>query len=183
MSTRAMMTDEELAQLPKNGHKYEYVDGELVMSPTKMPHERIGIRLAYLIESYLEKNPIAEVYGSSTGYRMANDNLRSPDVSVVLTDRFPDGKEPDGFGYFAPDIAVEIVSPSERRGKLTKKILEYFSNGSQLVLIIDPKHKSVTVYRSPEEFELLEEPDMLDCSPVLPGFSCPVSEIFRKRSR
>jgi Uma2 family endonuclease len=122
MASTSNMTDEELLGLPKNGHKYEYIEGELVMSPTKMPHERIGTRLAFLFELYLEKNPIAEVYGSSTGYRMVNGNLYSPDVSVVRIDHFPEGKEPDSFGYFAPDIAVEVRSPGERRKKLEQKI-------------------------------------------------------------
>jgi len=177
------MTDEELLSLPKNGCKYEYVEGELIVSPAKMPHERIGFRLGHLIENYLEQNPIAEIYGSSTGYRMASGNLLSPDLSVVLISRFPDGVEPDSFGYFAPDIAVEVLSPSERQRKLKEKIVEYFANGAKLVLVINPKTRSVTIYRSPEKAETLQETQTLDCSLVLPGFACTVAEIFKKRSR
>jgi Uma2 family endonuclease len=50
MVTATAMTDEELLGLPKNGHKYEYIEGELIMSPAKMPHERIGVRLGHLFE-------------------------------------------------------------------------------------------------------------------------------------
>lgn len=183
MTTTTFMTDEELLNLPKNGYKYEFVEGELIMSPAKLPHERIGFRLGYLIEKYLEQNPIAEIYGSSTGYRMANGNLLSPDLSVVLISRFPDGVEPDSFGYFAPDIAVEVLSPSERQKKLKEKIVEYFANGSKLVLVVNPKTRTVTVYRSPKKSETLLETKMLDCSLVLPGFTCKVADIFKKRSR
>ena len=183
MSTAIFMTDAALMQLPKNGHKYEYVNGEVVMSPAKMPHERVSHRLGFLVELYLQKNPIAEVYGSSTGFRMASGNLLSPDLSVVLLSHFPGGEEPEGFGYFAPDIAVEVVSPSERKGKLAKKIEEYFANGSQLVLVINPKSKTVTVYRSPENTAIFSEYQTLELSPILPGFSCQVGEIFKKRTR
>jgi Uma2 family endonuclease len=183
MVSAATMTDDELLGLPKNGYKYEYVEGELVMSPAKMPHERIGLRLGYLFELYLEKNPIAEVYGSSTGYRMTSGNLYSPDVSVVRIDRFPGGVEPDSFGDFAPDIAVEVRSPGERRKKLEQKIREYFANGASLVLVVEPKAETVTVYRPVQESLILQNTDHLDCSAVLPGFTCPVSEIFKKRTR
>jgi Uma2 family endonuclease len=102
---------------------------------------------------------------------------------VVLIERFLDGIEPEGFGYFAPDIVVEVLSPNESSQKLKEKIVEYFANGSKLVLVIDPKVRAVTVYRSPEKAETLRETQTLDCSLVLPGFACKVSEIFKKRSR
>jgi Uma2 family endonuclease len=114
---------------------------------------------------------------------MASGNLYCPDVAVVRIDRFPGGVEPDGFGYFAPDIAVEVRSPGERRRKLEQRISEYFANGARLVMVIDAKAETVTLYRSANEALVLQKTDHLDCSAVLPGFVCPVSEIFKKRTR
>jgi Uma2 family endonuclease len=183
MIAKSFMTDEELMQLPKNGYKYEYVDGELIMSPAGMRQEKVGARLIQRIENYLDENPVAEVFGSNTGYRMPSGNLRSPDVSVVRLERLPEGEVPEGFGYFAPDLAVEVLSPNERPGKLRKKLEEYFANGTQLVWVINEKLKTVMVYRLPDEFQTLSETDILEGSPVLPGFLCPVKEIFKKRRR
>ncbi len=148
-----------------------------------MLRSKVAARLGYLFGNYLDQVSIAEVYGSNAGYRMASGNLLLPDLSVVLISRFPNGVEPDGFGYFAPDIAVEVLSPSERREKLKEKIVEYFANGSKLVLVIDPKARTVAVYNSPQKMTTLQEPDTLGCSLVLPGFVCKVAEIFKKRSR
>jgi len=183
MPSTAFMTDEELLNLPKNGYKYEYINGELVKTPGTMLRGNIGLRLGHLIDKYLDQNSIAEVYGSNTGYRMRSDDLLSPDLSVVLIKSFPEGIEPEGFGSFAPDIAVEVLSPSERRKKLVEKIAAYFANGSKLVFVLDPNLKTVEVYRSPEKMETLQESGVLDCSLVLPGFACKVSEIFKQRSR
>ena len=183
MGASSYMTDEELLGLPKNGYKYEYIEGELVMSPAKMPHERIGLRLGHLFELYLDTYPIAGVSGSRSAYRLASGIVNSPDVSVVRIDRFPDGVEPDSFGYFAPDIAVEVRSASERRRKLEQKISEYFENGARLVLVIDPKAETVLVYNAAEAALILQKTDQLDCTAVLPGFVCPVSQIFKKRTR
>jgi Uma2 family endonuclease len=169
--------------LPEDGYKYEYVNGELVKHIVGMRYDRIALQFSHCIQRYLEENPVAEVCGPSTGYRMANGNLRCPDLSVVLLDRFPEGTVPEGFGYFAPDIAVEVISPSEDRIKLAEKIPEYFANGSRLVLIVDPELERVTIYCSPESSKTVDGSEVLELSQVLPGFSCHVSEIFKKRSR
>jgi Uma2 family endonuclease len=180
---KASMTDEELMQLPKNGCKYEYVHGELVMSPAGLIQEKVGTRLIYLISSYLEDNPVAEILGSNAGFRMPSGNLRSPDISVVRLERLPDGEVPKGFGYFAPDLAIEVLSPNQTPASLREKIEEYFANGTQLVWLINEERRTVMVYRSPNDVLTLNEPDTIDGSPVLPGFACRVSEIFKKRRK
>jgi Uma2 family endonuclease len=183
MFEKGFMTDEELMQLPKNGYKYEYVNGELVMSPAGLIQEKVGTRLIYLISSYLEDNPVAEILGSNAGFRMPSGNLRSPDISVVRFERLPDGEVPKGFGYFAPDLAIEVLSPNQTPASLREKIEEYFANGTQLVWLINEERRTVMVYRSPNDVLTLNEPDTIDGSPVLPGFACRVSEIFKKRRK
>jgi Uma2 family endonuclease len=177
------MTDAELMQLPENGYKYEYVDGELIMSPAGLIQEKVGTRLIYLISSYLEDNPVAEILGSNAGYRMLSGNVRSPDVSVIRLERLPGGEVPEGFGYFAPDLAVEVLSPNQSAAQLREKIEEYFANGTQTVWVINEKTRTIMVHRSPKDFQTFGESDTLEGSPVLPGFSCNVGEIFKKRKR
>lgn len=172
------MTDEELLSLPDDGYKYEYVKGELRVSPAGLKHEEIGIRLASLLLNYVKGSQLGKVYGSSTGYRLPNGNLRSPDVSFVSRERLPGGESPEGFAHFAPDLAVEILSPSDRMDEINEKIAEYFDNGTILVWVIDPKNQSASVYSSPSDVRVLEANDELMGEDVIPGFRCQVRDLF-----
>lgn len=174
------LTDEELLSLPKDGYKYEYVKGELRMSPAGLEHGEIGIRLASMLLNYVKtsQSQLGKVYDSSTGYRLPNGNLRSPDVSFVRLERLPEGKSPRGFAHFAPDLAVEILSPSDSLNEINEKIAEYFDNKVSLVWIIDPENQTATVYSSPTAARLLQAEDELTGENVIPGFRCQVKELF-----
>ncbi len=178
MSTKTLMTDEELMQLSDDGYKYEYVEGELKVSPTGMLHESIGMKLGSKLLEFTNKHQLGRVYGSSAGYRMKSGNVRSPDVSFVRKSRLPQGKSPEGFAHFAPDLAVEILSPSDRVKEIQDKIAEYFENGSERVWVIDPKKRTATVYQSVNNSQILEENDELTGEEVLPGFSCRLKDLF-----
>ncbi len=178
MSTQMLMTDEELMQLPKDGHKYEYVEGELKVSPTGMLHESIGVKLINKLFQFVDKKKLGGVYGSSVGYRMQSGNLLSPDASFVRKSKLPHGKSPEGFGYFAPDLAVEILSPSERVIQVEKKVAEYFENGSELVWIINPKKRTATVYHSMNDCQVFCENDKLTAGEVIPGFFCRLRDLL-----
>lgn len=180
MSVTTLMTDEELMTLPDNGKKYEYIDGELKVSPAGMFHERIGVKLIRKLDELAEENELGGVYGSSVGYRMKGGNVLSPDVSFVRKSRLPEGKSPEGFGQFAPDLAVEILSPADSLNKIEKKISEYFENGSELVWIIDPGKRIATVFHSFTDSQIIYENDQLDGKNVLPGFSCRLKDLFEE---
>lgn len=176
--SKKWMTDEELLSLPSDGYKYEYVKGELRLSPAGLEHEAIGIRLASLLLNHVKTFQLGEVYGSSTGYRLRNGNLRSPDVSFVKRQRLPDGKSPKGFAHFAPDLAVEILSPSDSMNEINEKISEYFDNGTSLVWVINPDSQTVMVYLSPINRCLFQAEDELTGGDIIPGFRCHVKELF-----
>lgn len=176
--SKRWMTDEELLSLPDDGYKYEYVKGELRVSPTGLEHEAIGARLISLLFNHVKESQLGEVYGSSAGYRLPNGNLRSPDVSFVRLKRLPEGKSPKGFAHFAPDLAVEILSPSDSMSEINEKIAEYFDNGTSLVWIVDPDSQAVTVYSSPTDRRLLQAEDEFTGGNVIPGFRCHVKELF-----
>src|SRR5882724_9010599 len=97
-------TDEELEALPKDGYKYELLDGGLIMSPAHLNHGTICIRLAILLGTYVEAHRLGELYDSSTGFRLSEDLLLSPDVSFVSKARLKKILiAPDKFGGGAPD--------------------------------------------------------------------------------
>ncbi|MFQ5637123.1 MAG: Uma2 family endonuclease [bacterium] len=178
MSVKTLMTDEELMQLPDDGHKYEYVDGEVKVSPAGLIHERLGLRLGRKLDEFTEKHQLGGVYGSSAGYRMKSGNVLSPDISFIRKSRLHGGKSPKGFGHFAPDLAVEILSPSDRLADLQGKIKEYFENGSEQVWILDPWEKRTFVYHLAADYEVFDEHEDITGGDLLPSFSFRLGDLL-----
>jgi len=169
---------EALYHVPKDGRKYELISGELIVSPAGMRHEQIGAELLFLIRSFLSRHPMGRVFGSSTGYQLAENIVLSPDVSFVRTARLPNGQAPEGFGQFAPDLAVEITSPHDSPALLEAKVRLYLEHGTQLVWVINPRLRQATIYRADGSVSAIESDGVLDGEFVLPGFCCSLADLF-----
>lgn len=176
------MTEDELLRLPKDGPgnpaaaKYELVNGRLTEVPTLAIHDQIAFRLLMQIGPFMIGK--GGVSLGQSGFRMANGNVRSPDLSFTRESRLPGGKVPSAFGSAAPDLCVEIISPSERPADIAGKLRDYFDSGASLVWHVFPETQSVTVWTSPAEAQSLSGADTLDAGDLLPGFSCRVCDIF-----
>jgi Uma2 family endonuclease len=172
-------TDEELMALPKDGYKRELLNGDIIMSPAGSEHGRISIILALELERHSRQHRLGLVFDSSTGFRLTNDVLLSPDVAFVAQARFAGLKRPPrGFIQGAPDLAVEVLSPSDTAERLHEKLVHYFEHGARLAWVINPVERNALVYRSPEAERLLRVTDALDGEDVLPGFRLPLAELF-----
>jgi Uma2 family endonuclease len=175
-------TDQELMALPDDGNKYELVDGELLVSNSGLEHGYIGVILASALYSFVISRKLGVVLDSSTTFTMKTGNKRSPDVSFLSKDRLQGLKKlPKGFGQGAPDLAVEILSPSNTVAEIHTKIVEYFDNGSQLIWVINPEEEYVLVYKNihkPSPDRLLSYVDILSGEEILPDFSFPVADLF-----
>jgi Uma2 family endonuclease len=170
-------TDEELMALPGDG-KYELVDGELLrMSPAGGRHGEIVLRLAARLLGFVAERKLGHVFDGQTGFRFPDTNLRSPDVSFVATDRLPDGV-PAGFLHVAPDLAVEVLSPSDRAADLAHKVAEYLAVGVRLLWVIDPEKETAVVYRTGSTPRTVRQDGVLDGEDVLPGFCCALSGLL-----
>ena len=147
------------------------------MSPTGRRHGRIAITVSVRLSLFVEKERAGEVY-AEVGFilRRKPDVLLGPDVSFVRAERLRDADE-DGFPPLVPDLAVEVISPSERRAKIERKIAEYRSAGVPMLVVIRPRQRTVTVYEPNKPPRTLRENDTLDGGSVLPGFTLPVREI------
>jgi len=132
---------------------------------------------------------LLEQYGQSTGYGRAvvetgiiiqrgPDTVRGPDISYWSAERLPLNLEPEGYPDVAPDLGVEVLSPSNRMSKIREKMAEYFQRGVRMVWIVDPEDRTVAVYRSMDEGRVLHDSATLSGEDVLPGFSCRVAELF-----
>ena len=178
MKLKSPATIEDLLQCPKDGRKYELVDGEILVSPTGFRHARIVINVVHIIATFLDDSPVGKVFADSLGITFPNGNLRSPDVTFVRNEKLPPGEAPEGFAEFIPDLAVEVLSPHDSLREVGQKIGEFLECGVPLVWLVDPAHKTVTVYRSLSQTAQLGSTDTITGEPVLPGFSCLVSRFF-----
>jgi Uma2 family endonuclease len=132
-----------------------------------------------LLGDFVEAQQLGEVFGV-TGYVLARDpdTVRGPDLSFVYRERL---SNLDDARYFsgAPDLAVEILSPSSRE-EIHAKIADYLAAGARLVWVVDPERESVTTYRTLLAPRRLESNESLDGEDVLPGLVIPLESIFER---
>lgn len=156
----------------------ELVRGVVVREPRpKRRHGRAQVRMAAVLDRWA-RGAGAEVTTVS-GYVLSEDpaTVRGPDVAVVLASRLSEG-EIEGWWHGAPDVVVEVLSPSDTSTAIQQKTLEYLEAGARLVWIVDPAARTVMVFRSDGSARVLREVDELEGEDVLPGFSVPLAEVF-----
>lgn len=168
------MTLEEFLESDLEG--YEYVKGELIsMPPTSGEHGDISANLFLFLGPYVRENQQGRVYTSDTGFKIG-DRFLIPDIAFVSTERLPEDRR-KAFSI-PPDLAVEIVSPTDVLFRVFEKALIYLSGGTQIVWVIEPVAKTVTVYRSETDIKVLTREDTLTGEDVVEGFSCQVAQLF-----
>jgi Uma2 family endonuclease len=178
MATTRVITDEELLQLPKDGNKYEVVDGELRVSPAGLRHEEIIASLLARMRVFADERRLGNVLGSNLLYVFPSGNRRGPDVSFVAAGRLTPEVRAHAFPRLAPDLAVEVLSPSDRPRAVLDRVGEYLEAGVRLVWVIDPQKRRAVEYRSPTEAREIGSSGTLDGQDVLPGFSCVLQDIL-----
>jgi Uma2 family endonuclease len=182
LAKRKIWSDEALEALPKNGSKYELLDNELIMSPVHANHGVICARFIILFGGFVQRNKLGETFDSSTGFRLSPHTLLSPDISFVSKARLRKILiAPDKFLQGAPDLGVEVLSPSERIRELHRKLDLYFEYGTRLVWIVNWKLEQIHVYRPDSIEALTRSADVLGGGEVVPGFKCRLSQIFHPR--
>ena len=168
------MTLEEFLENDCEG--YEYVKGELVpMAAAAIVHGEIGSNVHFLLASHIRKNKLGRLYIAETTFQL-DDRVVKPDIAFVSPERLSEDKL-KGFSV-APDLAIEIVSPTDKQYDVTEKALAYLKAGTRLVWVIEPVAKTVMVYRSETDFTLLRCEDTLTGEDVVEGFACPVEQLF-----
>jgi Uma2 family endonuclease len=172
-----MVVSTEVA--PNPDQEYEVVDGqpeEKLIGGAR--HSGVGTRLIVRLGLHVEANQLGGVYGPDATFRIGR-NQRLPDISFVVADRIPPAGEPEGIWEMAPNLAVEIISPNDLYEKVTSKVLEYLAAGVQQVWLISLEHQSLMIYFSPTQIQILTVDDDLVCEDLLPGFRCPIRDLFR----
>jgi Uma2 family endonuclease len=177
---KALLTADDLLRMPEDDYRYELLDGVLVkMSPPGNSHGRAQTMIGHLILTYALPRNLGQVFGEvGVILRRNPDRVRAPDVCFIARERIPEGGFGAGLFEIVPDLIVEIVSPSDRRGGIDEKVQEWLRSGARLVWLVRTEPRSVAVYDQRGEARVLDEAGMLTAEPVLPGFSVPVRELF-----
>lgn len=174
ISIPAKMTLDEF--LEKDVEGFEYIKGELVpMSGASRRHGRINVNILRYLDSQVYNSKLGELYTSETSFKVGERVLK-PDVAFVALERL-DVDEDKGLPI-PPDLAIEVVSPSDIHSRIIGKVFAYLDAGTRCVWIVDPVSKTVTVYKSEIDIKILTREDTLTGDDVVPGFSCPVELLF-----
>ena len=178
--TAAHLTVEEFLVCPTPEGKAELVRGELrMMPPAGGRHGVVVGRLLARLIGHVEPMRLGLVFGDA-GFELLGlpRTVRAPDVSFVRAERLPAEGIGPGFVRLAPDLAVEVLSPSESASRLEEKLDDYRAAGTPLIWVIDPERRTVMIVAADAPVRWLREEDALDGGGVVPGFSCRVAELF-----
>lgn len=182
MTTKSKpVTAEELLRMPDDGFRYELVLGELrKMAPAGHRHGRIAINVTTPLDQYVRANQLGVVYAADTGFRLASnpDTVRAPDVAFIRGERVEQIGDAEGYWPGPPDLAVEVISPSDSYTDVEEKIIEWLSAGTRMVIAVNPRTRTVTVRRSLTDITVLTENDSLDGGDIVPGWTMPVKDLF-----
>ena len=170
----AEMTLEEFLESDLEG--YEYIKGELIpVPPTSIEHGDISADLFWFLSLHVRENQLGRVYMPDTGFRVG-DRVLMPDIAFLSNEHLPDDRSKAS--PVPPDLAVEVVSRTDIEYQIEEKAFAYLEAGTQLVWVLKPISKTVTVYRSETDITLLTRNDTLTGENVVEGFSCQVAELF-----
>lgn len=178
MVTTKLMTAQDLWQAGEAGEHAELIEGEFVpMSPPNAEHGEIQAALIIAIGSYLADRNAGKVYGDA-GYVLSRDpdTVLGPDLSFIARERIPADRK--RFLPLAPDLAAEIVSPSNTPGEIERKIGIYLQAGTRMVWVVYPRQRQVVVHTPDNAPQVFTESDELPGGDVLPGLAIPVARIF-----
>jgi Uma2 family endonuclease len=175
------VTADELLRMPEDGFRYELIRGELRRSDLNgAEHGRVALTVAVALDAYIRVHRLGTAYAAGTGFQLAvnPDTVRAPDVAFVRKERADEIGDIRGYFPGAPDLVVEVVSPGDTYSEVVEKTFDWIGAGARLVLVVDPRRRSVTLYRSREEIRVLAEDEVLDGGDVVPGWRVPVRELF-----
>ncbi len=182
MSTETQLTTaEQLLRMPRGTVRRELVEGELrAMSPAGHRHGWIVMRISAPLATYVHERDLGRVYTAETGFLLSRnpDTVRAPDVAFVARERVAAAGKVQGFFPGAPDLAIEVTSPSDSYNDLELKADQWLAAGCRAVVVVIPANATLSIRRSRTEIEILTAEDTFQLEDIVPGFRLPVAEIF-----
>lgn len=160
-----------------NDYRVELVEGRIsVMSPSGYESAEVAFRFGRRLADWVEPKQVGRVTVSSAGFTLPDSNTRAPDVSFVRAERLR--RAPRSFAQLAPDLMVEVKSPSDSVNDLENKITNFLQQGTEIGILINPEESTVKVFQTNKEPVTLQDGDVLTLPNLLPGWSVAVSELW-----
>jgi len=150
------------------------------MSPAGGDHGRVAMRIGSLLDQHVRRSGSGTVFAAETGFILSRDpdTVLAPDVAFVSSERLAGLKDTSGYLELAPDLAVEVISPTDTFTEVEKKASIWLQAGTRMVLLVDPAARSVYVYRGRKQVVALDESDELEADDVVPGWRVLVGTFF-----
>jgi len=186
MGAKVRLTAQDLWRMGEGDVRRELVAGDIrEMSPVEGVHGQVAGQICRRLAEHVERLGSGVVLVGDVGFvlRLSGDpeGVRAPDVAFVSAGRLPRGRLPEGFLDGAPDLAVEVLSPSDDPVDVQQKVRDYLEAGAHLVWVVAPSAQAVTVDRADGSARLLREWEALEGEDVLPGLRIPLAELFENR--
>lgn len=176
-----LLTAEEYLELPDNGCPTELVRGTVVpMNIPSFRHGKLCTSVASPLWQYVKLHQLGHVLSNDSGVVTERDpdTVRGPDVSFYSYSRIPKGADPAGYAQVAPEIAIEVRSPTDRWAKVLAKVSEYLNAGVEVVYVVDAQSRSVFAYRDDQPGTPIAHDADWNFPPPLDGLRIPLRELF-----
>lgn len=179
-AAQKLMTADELARTSIPDKQVELIRGCLVVrEPHSTRHGVVAGNLTFELSAFVRREKLGQVFPQDTGFKIGSDpdTVRGPDVAFVSEEQLDQVPE-EGYAKLAPDLVVEVLSPSDRPGEVLAKIGDWLAAGTRCAWLIDPRRREARVFRADGSVSVIGEDGVLDGEDVLPGFSCPLRAIL-----
>lgn len=180
VKTPPLLSAADLERMSIPDKQVELIRGHLIVrEPPGSWHGAIAANLAYFLNDFVRREGFGVVFAQDTGFKIASDpdTVRAPDVAFVGRERMGlIGRR--GYAALAPDLLAEVLSPDDRPAEVLAKVADWLAAGTKLVWVIDPERSEARVYRQDGSIAVLRESDALDGEGVLPGFTCPLTNVL-----
>jgi Uma2 family endonuclease len=175
-------TAAELWRMPDNDYKHEIINGRLiVMAPASFIHGEYCIDLSSCLALFVKKHNLGRVLEGQTGYELANGDVLAPDISFVRKERVTQAKNSSQtFFPGSPDLAIEVLSPNDRRRDIEEKVELYLADQTAEVWLVDPTSQTVEVIPRGQPRRILKKGETLEGVKLLPGFKLLLGELFNE---
>jgi Uma2 family endonuclease len=176
-----LMTADALLSVPDDGMRRELIEGEVrVMEPSGFGHGVVAGRIGRRLAGHVEEHRLGVTLTADPGFVLATapDTVRAPDVAFVRQERYEAIGHTVKYWPEAPDLAVEVVSPNDPFSEVEEKAFQWLAAGTRLVLVADPRRRTITAYRAPDDVRLHVEGEVIDADNAVPGWTLDVSDTF-----
>ena len=174
-------TAAELLSFVADGNRCELINGEVIMmSPAGGRHGKVAMKLGMLLANHVEEKQLGVTFAAETGFLISTnpDSVRAPDVAFLSSKKWKSVKDETGYLPVAPDLVAEVVSPNDSSTAVEAKSQMWLEAGVHLVMVVDPEVKTVRVYRSTSQIEVLHLGDTLDAGDVVAGWKLKIDKVF-----